>query len=191
MLDHFSIIAPIYDRLIPSWSRRRLIGLLDLPVAGRMLDAGGGTGRVARWFTGSAATVVVGDTSHAMLAQTRSKNGLCPVRVSAEKLPFAANAFERILVVDALHHFNDQALAIAELIRVLKPQGRMVIEEPDPARWPGRLIAIGEAVLRMGSRFYTAPQIVAMVEACGASARVVYDRWMMFWVVVQKPADSQ
>lgn len=186
MRDHFAIVAPIYDRLIPPLSRQRLVGFLDMPAGGRLLDAGGGTGRVARWFAGRTGTVVVADISHAMLTRARARNGLCPVRVAAERLPFADDTFDRILVVDALHHFDDQGLALAELIRVLRPGGRLVIEEPDPERWAGRLIAWGERLLGMGSRFYPAPAIAAMAHACGAAARVVYASHLMYWVIVDK-----
>jgi len=190
LCDHFAIIAPVYDRLIPPSSRRRLIDLLDQPAGGRLLDAGGGTGRVACWLAGAGTTTVVGDVSRAMLARARAKNGLCPVRMAAERLPFADDLFDRIVVVDAFHHFQDQARALAELVRVLKPRGRLVIEEPDPTRWVGRFIAWAERLLRMDSHFYPAPRIKAMAETCGASADVVYDR-MMFWVVVRKTSPVQ
>ena len=47
MIDHFGFLAPFYDRVIPSPDLARLRGRLRLPTAGRLLDAGGGTGRVS------------------------------------------------------------------------------------------------------------------------------------------------
>jgi len=47
MLDHFDILAPVYDRLIGPPDPARLTALLRLPTDGWLLDAGGGTGRVA------------------------------------------------------------------------------------------------------------------------------------------------
>jgi len=41
------------------------------------------------------------------------------------------HSFDRVLMVDALHHVVNQAETICELYRVLKPGGRLVIEEPD------------------------------------------------------------
>jgi ubiquinone/menaquinone biosynthesis C-methylase UbiE len=46
VLDHFDRLAPLYDRVIGPPNPARLQTLLDLPTPGRLLDAGGGTGRV-------------------------------------------------------------------------------------------------------------------------------------------------
>ena len=46
MLDHFDLIASIYDRLIGPPNTERLRQLLNLPTDGWLLDGGGGTGRV-------------------------------------------------------------------------------------------------------------------------------------------------
>ena len=47
MFDHFGLLAPFYERVIPPPDLRRWQELLRLPVAGNLLDAGGGTGRVS------------------------------------------------------------------------------------------------------------------------------------------------
>jgi len=64
--------------------------------------------------------VVVSDLSGEMLRNARKKAGLDGVRARTEQLPFPDGAFERIIVVDALHHFARREEALAELVRVLK-----------------------------------------------------------------------
>jgi demethylmenaquinone methyltransferase/2-methoxy-6-polyprenyl-1,4-benzoquinol methylase len=122
--DHFSLFAPFYDRVFDFLDPTRLRELLELPTAGRLLDAGGGTGRVAQALRGLAGQIVVTDLSAAMLRRAADKDGLYPVRAHAERLPFPDASFDRILVVDAFHHFCDQAEAAADLWRVLVPGGR-------------------------------------------------------------------
>ena len=130
MLDHFDIIASFYDRLIGRPHTSRLRRLLKLPADGWLLDAGGGTGRVSNHFCTLVSGLVVSDLSHRMLVKAREKD-IRPVQAHSEQLPFADGFFNRVLVVDAIHHFCSRHESISELLRVLKPGGRMVIEEPD------------------------------------------------------------
>lgn len=53
MFDHFNFLAPIYDRAIPFSRLELLLQMVDLLVDGPLLDAGGGTGRVAGWSSKS------------------------------------------------------------------------------------------------------------------------------------------
>ena len=183
-MGHFDLIAPVYDRLGLPASSARLQALLELPTGGRMLDAGGGTGRVSAAFSTMVGQLVVCDLSLAMLARARSKNGLDPVNSVAENLPFADDIFDRILVVDAFHHFADQQRVVKELLRLLKPGGRMVIEEPDIKKKMVRLVALAERLALMGSRFHTVEDIARMVVSAGGRARIERDQRFSAWVVV-------
>ena len=186
-MDHFAFVAKIYDRLIPSPDPERLKALLKLPVAGPMLDAGGGTGRASSPFVPLVGHLVVSDLSLPMLRQAKRKKGLAPLQAHAERLPFPDQCFDRVLVVDALHHFCDQQQAIDDLMRVLKPGGRMVIEEPDIERPVIKAIALGEKLLLMGSRFYRSNRVADMIRSRGATVRVEKDDRFVFWVVADKP----
>ena len=183
---HFDLIAPLYDRLgIPAFPER-LKSLLDLPASGRMLDAGGGTGRASAALRPLVDQVVVCDLSLPMLARVRAKADFSPVNARVEQLPFANDSFDRILVVDALHHFKNQRGVMAELLRLLKPGGRMVVEEPDiQSRWV-KLVALAEKLALMRSRFHTAEEIAEMAAAAGARARVERDHRFAAWVVVDR-----
>ena len=186
MLDHFRFVAPIYDRLFASQQPDRLRSLLELPVDGRILDAGGGTGRVAQALRGSADQVMVVDESAAMLQQARLK-GLPAVCGQAESLPFADGAFARILVVDAFHHLRDQQQAAVELLRVLAPSGRLVIEEPNVERLSIRLLALAEKLALMRSHFRLPSAVQQIFEAAGANVRLVR-QGTSFWAVVERAA---
>lgn len=186
MIDHFGIVAPFYERVISAPDVNRLIRLLELPVAGRLLDAGGGTGRVSSQLRPMVDDLVVADVSHGMLAQAKAKNNLALSLAHAEKLPFSDGAFDRVLVVDALHHFRDQRRAVADLLRVLKVGGILVIEEPDLSRFMVKIVAFAEKVALMRSHFYYPDEIKAMAEVCGATARVESDGNISAWVVIYK-----
>ena len=188
-VDHFALIARFYDRIFTRVNLEQVREWLALP-ANRLLDVGGGTGRVSGLLT-EAGTILVVDPSMAMLQAARVKNGLHLAGAHAERLPFPDGSIDRILVVDAFHHFCDQGMAAGELLRVLAPGGRLVIEEPNIERWPVKLIALGERVALMGSRFYHPDAIRRMFEERGGQVTVFTDDAINMWVIVEKCCGSQ
>ncbi len=185
MIDHFDLLAPIYDRLFGPPDPARLRALLRLPAAGWLLDAGGGTGRVSSQLRPLVDNLVISDASEQMLRQAQAKD-ICPTQTQVERLPFPDDSFERVLVVDALHHFHHQPAAIRDLIRVLKPGGRLVIEEPDINHVGVKLVALAEKLLLMGSHFYAPAEIRDMVSAHGLPARIETDGTFAAWIVADK-----
>lgn len=177
--DHFDVIAPVYARVTYS-SLDKMRELAALPVKGRLLDVGGGTGRVASALRGLVDEVVIADVSMGMLKRTLPAT-LRPVCCFSESLPFPSDSFERIIMVDALHHVVHQPATADEMFRVLKPGGRIIIEEPDIRSFGVKLIALAEKLLLMRSRFLSPQQIAdlfknATIRAEDSSA----------WVVVTK-----
>ncbi len=186
MLDHFDLLAPIYDIVIPPPDPARLRQLLRLPTRGRMLEAGGGTGRVSSRLVPLVGTLVINDLSAPMLKEAQRKGTLHPVQSYVERLPFPDGSFERVLAIDALHHFNDHHAAVGELLRVLRPEGRLVIEEPDIKRLPVKLIALLEKVALMNSHFLPAEKIHALVASHGVEAQIGCLRDFATCIVVDK-----
>lgn len=179
--DHFGIIAPLYARATYS-AQAKMRELAALPARGRLLDIGGGTGRVASALLKDVDEVVVADVSMGMLRQT-PRSALKPVCSHSESLPFPDNFFERIIMVDALHHVIDQPASAHEMFRVLKPGGRIVIEEPDITAFAVKLIALAEKLLLMRSHFLAPAQIASLFPA--GSAQIISED-ASAWVVISK-----
>ncbi len=184
-MDHFRFLAPFYDRLMGAPDVERLTHLLALPAGGRLLDVGGGTGRVSAQLRGRVTLPVVCDLSLPMLVRARVK-GLAAVCTPAERLPFPDGAFARVLAVDALHHFRDAADAAAEMARVLAPGGRLLIEEFDRSRAVVRWLALGETLLGMGSRFLRTQDIRELLEGQGLKVQVFAGPRLATWVLALK-----
>jgi ubiquinone/menaquinone biosynthesis C-methylase UbiE len=183
--SHFDLLAPLYETFLPSREPQELWALAGLPVSGALLDAGGGTGRVAQFLLGKADPIVVADLSHRMLAEARRKSGLHPVCSRTERLPFPDGSFARIIMVDAFHHVYNQPQTAEELWRLLQPGGRLVIEEPDLRAFAVKLIAGGEKLAMMRSHFLSPPRIAGMFQYPNARVRVETEK-ANAWIIVEK-----
>jgi len=184
-LDHFGILAPFYERFIRPKVSERFWRLVDARAGQRLLDAGGGTGRISQQLIGRGLQVVIADESFDMLREARQKGELQPLRSLTEKLPFADDTFDRVILVDALHHVADQQQTAHELFRVLKKGGRLVIEEPNIDRFSVKLLALGEKLLMMRSHFLSPRKMTRLFGASSARVSVEYEEGLA-WVVVEK-----
>jgi ubiquinone/menaquinone biosynthesis C-methylase UbiE len=164
--DHFNLVARFYDRVFHFLGPERLMSLLQARPSDRILDIGGGTGRVSQTF-GDDYAVIVCDPSWGMLREARQKQMIACCGL-AEHLPFADGAFDRVVMVDTFHHLRDQHVAAKETLRVLRPGGRLVIEEPDIRRRAVKWTALGERLLFMRSRFYSVADLARLFEEAGA-----------------------
>ena len=185
LIDHFALIAPIYDRVFKSQGHKRLNELADLPEFGVFLDAGGGTGRVAQYIKQPNSHVIVADSSEKMLEQSGLKEGLINVCSQTEYLPFRNESFERIIMVDALHHVYDHQQTVKELYRVVKFGGKIVIEEPNIKRIPVKIIAFIEKIALMRSKFITPIQLKSFIDNEHARVKIEKEK-MMYWVIIEK-----
>jgi ubiquinone/menaquinone biosynthesis C-methylase UbiE len=189
LINHFDILAPFYDRVFRPPEPKKLIELANLPVEGRLLDAGGGTGRVSQALKDRVSEAVVVDLSSGMLRQAVYKNDLSTIRSQTELLPFLDQSFDRVIMVDALHHVYDQRQSIRELWRVLKPGGRIVIEEPDVGLMLVKIVALMEKVALMRSHFLSPARIEALFSF--GNARTHTEReGTTAWIVAEKLSNA-
>lgn len=184
MFDHFGLLAPYYDKFFQVGDPEALINRLKLPVVGSLLDVGGGTGRVSYALKNFAENLIVADLSIDMLSQANEKTGLTSVCTYAEKLPFKDDFFERVLMVDALHHVHNHTETIKELWRVLKPGGTLVIKEPDIRTFSVKLVAIFEKVALMRSHFVSPPEIAELFPT-GSNPEISSEGFNA-WIIVNK-----
>jgi demethylmenaquinone methyltransferase / 2-methoxy-6-polyprenyl-1,4-benzoquinol methylase len=140
----FDSVAPKYDLmndlmsmgLHRAWKAFTVL-TANLQPGQRVLDIAGGTGDLAQAFAkkvGDSGTVVHTDINEAMLRTGRDRlldAGLAlPTLVcDAEKLPFPTGGFDVVSVAFGLRNMTHKEAALAEMNRVLKPGGRLLVLE--------------------------------------------------------------
>jgi ubiquinone/menaquinone biosynthesis C-methylase UbiE len=104
----------------------------------RVLDVGCGKGRFARVFAERSPRVsIVGfDLAEAMLRHVPAGVGACAGSMTA--LPFPSGIFDYAYATESLEHAVDIQAAVAEMCRVVRPGGRIVVIDKNSQQW-GRL----------------------------------------------------
>lgn len=99
------------------------------------LDVGAGKGRFARILQQHhpAAHVVCFDLALEMLRRVDPNLGTCAGSMTA--LPFASGSFDGVYATESLEHAVDIEAAVAEMCRVLRPGGRLVIIDKNAEHW--------------------------------------------------------
>ncbi len=125
----------------------------------QVLDVGSADGPSVGWMRGRGLRVAVDVDPRGLSAH----GGVCG---SALALPFAAETFEVVGAFDVVEHCEPEALAMAELARVLMPGGRLLMSVP-AYQW-----AWSDHDVRAGHyRRYTRPRVLAAVEEAGLEVR--------------------
>jgi demethylmenaquinone methyltransferase/2-methoxy-6-polyprenyl-1,4-benzoquinol methylase len=137
----FDRVAQRYDLMndLMSFGLHRLWKAFAVSIARirrgeRVLDVASGSGDLARAFAARGAEVCMSDINGPMLARGRDRmldagRRAAAVRCDAERLPFADAYFDCVSVGFGLRNMTRKDAALAEMARVLRPGGRLLVLE--------------------------------------------------------------
>jgi SAM-dependent methyltransferase len=135
--------APILHPLAPAWfnqridnlqfrALRRALSLVEVSPGARFLDVGCGTGRWVRRYGELGFSAVGVDATIGMLQIARTHDTRAPLAAGlAQSLPFSDAAFDCLSDITVVQHipYEHQPKALQEMVRVIKPGGRMILME--------------------------------------------------------------
>jgi ubiquinone/menaquinone biosynthesis C-methylase UbiE len=172
-----------YDRVSPGYDRRyaenRYAGVESLldeftDEGQAVLEVGCGTGHWIAQLRSRGCAVVGLDRSSGMLRRAVGQvEGAALLRGRAEALPFLSRSFERVLVVNALHHFDEPARFSTEAHRLLRPGGRIVVVGLDPSKGPNEWFIYDYFPRTLDldkARYPSTAKIMSWLEAAGFGA---------------------
>jgi SAM-dependent methyltransferase len=172
-------------KLLTAWQEPT--AWLNIPSGGVALDVGSGPGNVtaalarAAGLDGFALGV---DISEPMLARAVAAEGGRQVgflRADAQKLPFKDEVFDAVTSIAVLQLIPDAEAALAEMVRVLRPGGRLAIMVPTvTSRGPAQLLSKG------GARFFAEDELADRFENLGLERVRSKSAGTMQWVRGQK-----
>lgn len=136
----FDRVSANYDRtndiltagIAPYWRAQTRLAVRPRP-GERILDIAAGTGTMSKQFADAGAEVTALDFSGGMIAEGIRRHGTNPriefVQGDATKLPFDDGTFDAVSISFGLRNVQQPRVAIEEMLRVLRPGGRVVICE--------------------------------------------------------------
>jgi SAM-dependent methyltransferase len=168
--------ADDYERGRPGWPLE-VVDLPGLPPTASVLDLGAGTGKLTRLLVPAFGRVVAVEPAEAM---RRVLETLCPeaelLAGTAHEIPIADVSVDAVFAAQAFHWFEDER-AVAEIARVLRPGGALVLMWNLPAGpWEPSTAAVEELLTGRGPK----PSEVSYDPLdLGKGSRYASDEWSL------------
>lgn len=176
--------------------RDDMIGMLELAPGDRVLETGCGTGKDSVLIAeqiGETGELFAQDLSIEMLRLARERLAHSRARVefvlsNASHLPFADASFDAAFHFGGVNTFSELRRALAEITRVVRPGGRVVVGDEGIAPWLRRKL-FGRILVKANPLYAHRPPLEHLPEV----ARDVSVRWILgnaFYVIAYRVGDA-
>ncbi len=137
--DYFEKVAPQWDKLRENFFskavREKAFQVAEVEQNKLAADIGAGTGFITEGLIEKGLRVIAVDQSEAMLTEMKKKfsnfKGIDYRMGEVESLPISEKAVDYVFANMCLHHVESPLVAIKEMVRILKPGGKLTITDLD------------------------------------------------------------
>ena len=137
--------GPPPEILIRRYPRDRFEAAIKWAGTGkRLLEIGAGSGNIVNVLRTNYKECVATEISSPRVSALKTnfsddpKVQILPHNIESENLPFPAEYFDTILLIDVIEHLIDPIPALIEIYRVLKHGGKLLVHTPNVAKWTRR-----------------------------------------------------
>jgi SAM-dependent methyltransferase len=188
--------APDFQGPRHEFREELLLGELLAANPGRLvLDVGAGSGTFSNRLSRQGFEVTSTDVTDEALAVLRERVAGTVVKADATALPFPAESFDVVVLAEVLEHLEDDAGALSEAARVLRPRGILAVTVPRNPAWYSRSDRWAGHVRR-----YTRVELTRRVEAAGFDIvtckawgfpiAALFHRTVFEWIIVREATES-
>jgi len=187
-MNLFDLVAPIYGRvrLNDEKTFRMIVKFGDFKKTDKVLDLGGGTARIAKFFTDIVQEITVIDASRGMIAQCKKHIGIICILGGAERISYSNGYFDKVIIVDAFHHFQNKEKAVKEIRRVLKENGKIIIEEVDFGKLGNWFLEKLETIAGTKSKILSPQSLVELFSKNQFRTRLVKESRTGYYLIGEK-----
>lgn len=158
----------------------------NFKITDEILDLGGGAGRIAKFFVGKVSEITVVDALPNMISQCQKQKGVSCIVADAENLALSENYFDKIIIIDAFHHFSNQQKTTKQIRRVLKPGGKIIMEEFNPEKFFGWLASKIEKTFDPKGNMLAPMALADLFNKHGFKIELINGKQLIYYLVGEK-----
>jgi len=138
-IDYYKEKVNIFAHTSVPWQQEVLFSFVNhitLPINPKILDVGSGIGNNVKTLMSLASSITATDISDKVLAVLKERYKEASVKIDTvashmQELPFNDNSFDLVVCTEVLEHIENLPKAIGECMRVLKPNGYIILSSPN------------------------------------------------------------
>ena len=127
--DYIYLFYDYFANLFNLYKREQVRNILTLKRNEKVIDIGGGTGYLAKYLSPYCSEIFVLDENSNMLSRISPESQVKPIFANALESNLEDNSFDVVIMTDTLHHICNQDKLIKKCHRILKPDGKLFVQD--------------------------------------------------------------